>query len=241
MSFIGTVEDWRDLVTAQAGDVPVEYLLAWILRESNGSPCSWVTKTQEAGIFQLMPPDNIAQGGTTLAAMHPVPPCTAGVQTSKWFSDLTDAQANEQVRAGIQYVNYARSRVHQLLVQYGGQDWDENQDFWTMVKMYHNLPGVIPPGLTAAQSALGAPVQTWADFRQYAGSYNKWLNYAEWIGAYAANGPTIQQQVASEIDDLTDPVSTPPPPPPSLWMLGLVAGLGALFGAWFSIKRRRKV
>src|SRR5271163_997129 len=155
MTFNATTEAWRPTVQAYAGDLPIEFLMAWIYRESNGSPCSW-TKYQEAGIFQLMPPDNVTQGGTTLALIHPVPPCAAGAQTSIWFNDLSPDQANEQVRSGVQYVNYARTRAHQFLTANGGQDWDESTtDFWTLVKYYHNLPGTIAAGLAAAAVDLG--------------------------------------------------------------------------------------
>lgn len=227
-------DDWVPLLMAQAGDIPLDYLRAWILRESNGSPCSYTGKA-EAGIFQLMPPDNVAQGGTTLDLIHPSPPCTPGIQTTKWFADLTPDQQNEQVRSGIQYVNFARARVHQLLVQYGGADWDEGQDFWTMVKMYHNLPGVIPAGLAAAQQALGRSPQTWAEFRQYAGAYGKWLDYAEWIGSYAGGGPDLILDLTNIWNDATDPVSTPPPTPLSGKEI-ILAGIFAV-GAFFAARR----
>jgi hypothetical protein len=152
-TFNASVEQWRADVAAQMGSLPINFLLMWIQVESNGNPCSW-TSLQEAGIFQLMPPDNIAQGGTTMAAQHPIPPCAAGVQTTAYRSSLSDDQAYEQVRGGIQYVNYCRKNAESQLALAGylGQPgWtDSDWSYWGMVKMWHQGGGSLLGGITGA-------------------------------------------------------------------------------------------
>lgn len=186
--FSPSVEAWRALVSAYAGGIPVNFLLAWIQIESCGNPCSYTTYA-EAGIFQLMYPDNIMQAGTTLAAIHPVPPCVAGTQNTAYFTSLSSDQQDEQVRSGLQFVNYCRTQVHSKLVQYG-QDWGEDTpDFWMMCKLWHALPGIIGPGLQSATDALGYAPTNWAEFLQgSAAQYTGPIANAQWTGSFGIGG-----------------------------------------------------
>src|SRR5579859_694666 len=158
--FNASVEAWRDDVTAQAGTKPIDFLLAWMQVESNGNPCSW-TKYQEAGVYQLMAGDNITVANTTIAQQHPVPPCVAGSETVAYRSSLTDDQAKEQIRAGMQYIDYCISRVDYFLNLYGyaGQPgWtDSDWSYWCLVKQYHALPSVIHGLLTNGMQGGGVP------------------------------------------------------------------------------------
>jgi len=186
--FSSSTEMWRPLVSAQSGGIPVNFLLAWIQIESCGNPCSW-TSSSEAGIFQLMPPDNIAQGGTSVAAIHPVPPCVSGAQNTAYYTSLSSDQQYEQVRSGIQFVNYCRTQAHQALSN-AGQDWGEDApDFWMMVKLWHALPGIIAPGLASAASTLGYPPNNWSDFLQgSAAQYSTPIANAQWTGSFGIGG-----------------------------------------------------
>lgn len=186
MSFSSRVEDWRPLVTSMAGDLPVEFLMAWIQRESDGSPCSYPRDkygnlTGESGIWQLMPPDNIAQAGTTLALQHPTPPCTpntANSPSNASLASLTADQANEQVRAGIQYVNYCVSTVQAALTSVNADPaaWDPSgQDFWRLVKLVHAAPALVTHGLQLATNQNGQPPQSWDDFTTTAIGNNCWI------------------------------------------------------------------
>jgi hypothetical protein len=56
--------------------------------------------------------------------------------------DLTLQEARIQVASGIAYVRICRERARAQLKQ-GGVSWDETgSDFWSLVKMQHNLPSV---------------------------------------------------------------------------------------------------
>ena len=193
--FNASVEQWRADVENQAGTLPVNFLLMWIQVESNGNPCSW-TSLQEAGIFQLMPPDNIAQGGTTMAAQHPIPPCAAGTQTTAYRTSLSDDQAYEQVRGGIQYVNYCRKQADaQLaLAGYAGQPgWtDSDWSYWAMVKMWHVLPGRIPSMLQAGIAGNGGIPADWDAMAQYVTNVPaNWLDNARKVGIYGQGGGSV--------------------------------------------------
>ncbi len=178
-TFPAEVEAWRSLLSQYAGDISVPYLLAWITRESAGNPCSY-TSAAESGIFQLMPPDNIAQAGTSLEALR------AGcIGTTQQLSrELTDAERYEQVRSGLQYINVMRQIAHQKLGA-AGVDWPESSpDFWRFVKLQHAYPGPSGPWLANATAALGHPPRSWAEYRSTISGYASVLDNAEWVGGY---------------------------------------------------------
>ena len=56
--------------------------------------------------------------------------------------DLTADEAKIQVTSGIAYVKSCRDRARNQLQQQG-LTWDEaGSDFWSLVKMQHNLPSI---------------------------------------------------------------------------------------------------
>jgi hypothetical protein len=182
--FPAAVEQWRSLVSDNAGDIPVDFLLAWIQRESGGNPCSYTTM-RESGIFQLMPPDNTNQGGTTEAALRAA--CSGSSQSAA--RQLTSDELDEQVKSGIRYVNYVRGVAHKKL-DAAGVTWDEaNPDFWRIVKLQHAYPGPTAGWLATATAQLGRPPASWAEMRAAnPGARADVLNNAEWVGGFGAGG-----------------------------------------------------
>ena len=165
---------WTPLLQKHAGSIPIPFLYAWLKKESDGNPCSYTT-LRESGIFQLMPPGNTSQGGTSEAALRAA--CTGSTQQAS--RQLTAEEAEEQVRSGIQYLNYARSYARQYV------NWPEsNPDFWRLVKMVHVAPARVK------QYAPGA--SSWAEFRARAAAGGNtpahWLDNAEWVGSYGVTG-----------------------------------------------------
>ncbi len=184
--FSAAVEAWRPLVTKNAGDLPVNFLMAWISRESGGDPCSYTT-LRESGIFQLMPPDNTNIGGTTEAALRAA--CSGGSHSQT--RPLTEEESNLQVQSGVKYVNYARAVAHKLL-DAAGVTWDETTgDFWSVVKLVFNYPGYIPGWLANATQQLGHPPTSWNEFVSTISGYVDILNNAGWVGAYGAGGGSL--------------------------------------------------
>ncbi len=186
VTFDAATEKWRDLVTRYAGDLPINFLLAWIQYESSGNPCDY-TYLHESGIFQLMPPDNTNIGGTSEAALRAA--CSGS--SNQATRPLTDDERKEQVVSGIKYVNWARGVAHSKL-DAAGVTWDESTpDFWMMVKQVFNLPGPIAGWLSNATAQLGHPPATWGEMRSTITESSRdadVLNNAEWVGAFGGGG-----------------------------------------------------
>ena len=178
------VEIWRNLLADAAPDLPTDFLLAWINKESAGNMCSF-TSYHEAGIFQLMPPDNTRDGGTTEEALRAA--CNPGVQT--FARDPTADEKMVQITSGVRYVRHVRDVARKRLAAVGANWSESSADFWSMVKLVHTLPSLLN-GLEIAKKALGRAPANWAEFVQN-GAQNlngasKWLPFAAGIGAYGA-------------------------------------------------------
>ena len=153
------VESWRPLITEMAGDIPVEVLLRWIKHESEGNPCSTGAPAKtgggsiENGIFQLYSPDD--DHLATPAQLH-----GSFCSGQTCIRDLTLDEARIQVASGIAYVRSCRERARAQLKQ-AGVTWDENgKDFWSLVKMQHNLPSVPKQYIPQLRPS------SWSDFKQ---------------------------------------------------------------------------
>jgi hypothetical protein len=238
MAFGTSVEDWRPLVSAQAGNLntsagdQTEFLLAWTSKESNGYPCD-TTSLGEVGIAQLEPPDNLVQAGTTVDAQHPVPPCTAGKTTYPRYADLTSDQANAQVSALVAFTNYCIDTVRTDLAAVGAT-WDETQaDFWKLVKGVHVSPVMVRSGLAKAASDLGRPPATWDEFfASNTGHYPaNWLSNAASVGAYGGGNPS-----PSIVDYYNVNIDTNGAIPPMSGKEIVLAGIFAI-GAFFAAQR----
>jgi hypothetical protein len=181
------VESWRPLVTEMAGDIPVEVLLRWIKRESEGNPCATGAPAKsgggsiENGIFQLYSPDD--DRFATPAQLH-----GAFCSGQTCIRDLTLEEARIQVASGIAQVNSLRNlaRAH---LKGAGVVWEEGgSDFWSLVKMEHNVPVACRDYLKTLRPA------SWSEFKagvlknppkEYSGKIDGILSLAEDIGAGA--------------------------------------------------------
>lgn len=173
--FHPSVELWRPALGDARGDIPLEFLLAFIQRESNGNPCSF-TKYREAGIFQLMPGDNQNVAGTNEAALRAG--CTGDTQSPSMMWSVPQATRDAQVVSGIQYVQWARGEVHKY-----SQIPETSPDFWRLVKMIHVAPAIV--------HRFGPAAPDWDTFRAAAlvgGTPASWLDNAEWVGGYGVGG-----------------------------------------------------
>jgi hypothetical protein len=152
--FRSSVEAWRPLVTQYANGKPIEFLLAWLDRESGGYPCDY-TYLGEAGIGQL-DPNNMASVGTNVDEQHPTGPCPSislgcvkggpcpASSHAIGYNDLTDQQRIWQVVPWLDYVDQQIDRARTDLAQYGYTWSEESTSFWSMVKWGHIAPAYIP-------------------------------------------------------------------------------------------------
>jgi hypothetical protein len=170
-----------------AGDIPVEVLLRWIKRESGGNPCATGAPAKtgggsiENGIFQLYSPD--ADPLATPAQLH-----GSFCSGQTCIRDLTLEEARIQVASGIALVTSLRNlaRAH---LKGAGVVWQEGgSDFWSLVKMEHNVPVVCRDYLKTLRPT------SWSEFKagvlknpptQYSGKIDGILSLAEDIGAGA--------------------------------------------------------
>lgn len=141
--FDSTVERWRPRVAAAAGSIPVNFLLAWMQRESDGK-LSELSKLGERGLFQIHP-DEISLLGISQAT----------------FESLTtdpDAAVASGIRAATVYGKYAKNLLH----AFGVDGWVDT-DYWKLVKLHHNAfsaPQILFGGF--ASTFASSPFSWWA-------------------------------------------------------------------------------
>jgi hypothetical protein len=142
-------------------------LLRWIKHESGGNPCATGKIVNgasiENGLFQLYSPDD--DHIATPAQLH-----GSFCSGQTCLRDLTLQEARIQAASGIAYVRICRERARAQLKQ-AGVTWDETgSDFWSLVKMQHNLPSVPKQYIPKLQPS------SWSDFKQ--GVLKEQPNYA---------------------------------------------------------------
>jgi hypothetical protein len=170
-------EFWRSLLTQFAGDVPVNFLVDWIDHESGGNPCSrgfctdaigkavacddaTATFNREAGIFQTDHPGDDRFGATSL---HLRVNCVGRTQTQT--RQLTAAEQQLQVVAGIRYVQAERKVARRALATVGAHWPETSADFWMLVKSRHGLKTIATELLPVVARALGRAPVSWTEFR----------------------------------------------------------------------------
>lgn len=162
--FPALVERWRNEVAKRAKDLPVPAILEWIRIESGGDMCA-VGLPNEAGIFQLMFPDD-ARYGATLEGLRAL--CRQSKQRNPSdISWMSESDLDMQVGAGIRKVQAARDDVRRIFAQHH-ITWPENSfDFGSAVKQIHAAPAVISELLPKLVRQGGAPT-SWKEMRQRA-------------------------------------------------------------------------
>lgn len=197
--FRSSVEAWRPLVTSLSNGKPVEFLLAWLDKESGGYPCDY-TYLGEAGIGQL-DSSNMASVGTNASEQHPTGPCPSialgcvykgacpASSHAVGYGDLTDDQRTLQAVPWLAYVDLQIERARTNLAQYG-YSWPENTtSFWSLVKMGHVAPARIPVML--AQGLVcnaGTPPADWDSLiacGPFPNTPQNWIDNATTVGNYA--------------------------------------------------------
>lgn len=155
MAWATSVEKWRPLVAKHNNNLPIEFLLAWIAKESGGNPASLGAIT-EVGIFQIDMQDGPRYGGT-LESLHRN---FAAPSSQTLLRPLTDAEKVLQVTTGVAMVADYRDRSRARLAEVYA-NWPEgSSDFWSLVKWHHNLPAYTKPLLRDYVAANGAPPGT---------------------------------------------------------------------------------
>jgi len=187
VTFPAAVEFWRPYILKNVG-MPaggVDFWLAWIAKESGGNACSY-TQYRESGLFQLMPPDNTAQGGTTEAALRPA--CSGQTRTRAF----TEAEVREQMVSFQRYLSYIMTKARAKAAA-GGLRWSEGSpDFGRLVKWEHVAPGKTSAWIAAASLGLGGrPPANWDELARFSSAVaipGNWVANATEVGGYWRGG-----------------------------------------------------
>lgn len=158
MPFPPQVEQWRPLLKRFGGDLPIDFMLAWLAKESGGSPCATGIPGVEAGIFQTFHPAD-DRFGATFSQLRAA--CSGG----QLARPLTADEAALHAKVG---VNFIRNKVATARAHFaaGGMRPSESSiDFWNGVKQEHALPCVMGE-IPRVAARLGRPPRSWAEFRE---------------------------------------------------------------------------
>jgi hypothetical protein len=181
--FPASVERWRSLVTKYGAGIPINFLLAWIEKESGGNPCSWTT-LRESGLFQLMFGDNLRDGGVTEEQLRAA--CVPNTQQKS--RPLTAAEAEIQVSSGIRYVRAMMAAADRKLAATGVSWSRSSPSYWAFTKLQHGYPSPSQGWLTAATTKLGHPPRDWNEFLSTMTGYQSVLANATWVGIRSGVG-----------------------------------------------------
>jgi hypothetical protein len=159
LPFKSSAEQWRSYFEAIAPDIPQDFLIAWLDKESGGNPCSTGIPGVEAGIFQTYHPAD-DRFGATFAQLRQG--CTG-----QMITDMSAIDYNLQAMSGINFVRGKIAAAQQHLA-YAGVNWPMNSsDFWKAVKQEHALPCVMGEILPQVTAQFGPPPD-FATFREQA-------------------------------------------------------------------------
>jgi hypothetical protein len=218
VAFRDPVEFWRPYADAFNGDVPTDFTLDWIDKESGGNRCNFTSSAgfPEVGILQL-DPGNMAMAGTDQETLRAG--CTGQFDASGTPDDL-----NRAMSTGIDYIKALKNLTH------GKVDWPENStDFWSLVRLQHAAGiGATDQSLAIAKNNLGRAPANWDEFIANGccppGRFSHWADVAAENGSWAAG---FQPSVLATFSS-----------PKWLTWLGLAA---TLLGAWWFERRSHRL
>lgn len=158
MPFPAQVEQWRSLLSRFGSDLPIDFQLAWLLKESGGNACALGIPNVEAGIFQTFHPAD-DRFGATFGQLR------AACSGSKLVRPLTPDEAALQAKAGTNFIRGKRDTARAHFAAAGIRFPESSTDFWTGVKQEHALPCVMAdlPRITAF---LGHPPRSWDEIHR---------------------------------------------------------------------------
>lgn len=180
------MRQWEPLAgpPSEARGIPPRYTLRWIEMESAGNPCAIGNPTEqgpdgyprEMGLAQSYNPDDLNAARVKSEAMRAY--CVPGSdhlvnyrgRMVRGFSGelrrhLTPEEMQQAIEVAVATIATASDAASRIMQQAGAQ-WSE-RDYWTFVKLRHNMPG-LAKGLIAVARGLGRAPASWAEFREHA-------------------------------------------------------------------------
>jgi hypothetical protein len=157
MPFPPQVEQWRGLLRRLGPELPIDFMLAWLFKESGGNPCATGIPGVEAGIFQTFHPSD-DRFGATFSQLRAA--CSGGSLTRP----LTADEAELQARVGVNFLRGKIAAARGHFAAGGMRPSTSSADFWIGVKQEHALPCVMGE-IPRVAARLGRPPRSWDEFR----------------------------------------------------------------------------
>lgn len=162
MSFGPAVEAWRDLVTELAGEVPVEFVLAWMAPESAGNICARGaysgSHVKEAGLAQTyFETASTRVHGVTSGELRAM---CAGI-SQQLARPPTDDERRMHAQLAVDTIADHRAIADDRLAA-AGVSWGE-VDCWRLTKLAFALPCI--PKYLPHLAQQGEDVGSWEAFR----------------------------------------------------------------------------
>lgn len=160
------VEDLRPKVErlALASGIPVDFLLAWISHESDGSVRSLDRSQNARGFFQITGP-HVSGGSAVHLNQTEAGQIGLGLADTGTGPDDTTARLSTDVdfslQAGVKLVQFYRRSANRIGVEQG-LAWSEG-DMWRLTKMGHNGVGFERQVIQAAKATLGRAPTSWEE------------------------------------------------------------------------------
>lgn len=145
--FEPSVERWRSTVRTYSRGLPVDFLLAWMKKESSGRP-GVVSKLGERGMYQIHP-----QGERQLLALN----------DTDWDRLLSDATFD--ISQGTKLAALYRARATKLLAK-NGAVWG-GKSLYKMTKLQHGAPLVASEILKAFVTTYHRAPSNWTEFETF--------------------------------------------------------------------------
>jgi len=181
-----SVDQWAPALRepCAARGIPELYALRWIAMESGGNPCAIGNPAEagpdgqprEVGLAQSYNPDDLAAAGISAGEVRAY--CVRGRNNTvtykghvvQGFSDrmtreLTEAELAQQAQLAAATIARAMDGAARKM-RAAGASWPE-RDWWALVKLQHNLPG-LASGVAVVARALGRAPASWREFRDHA-------------------------------------------------------------------------
>jgi hypothetical protein len=149
---------------ALASGIPIDFLLAWISHESDGSVRSLDRSQNARGFFQITGPH---VSGSTAVHLNQTEAGQIGLglaDTGTGPDDTTarlSTDADFSLQAGVKLVQFYRRTANRIGVEQG-LAWSEG-DMWRLTKMGHNGVGFERQVIQTAKAALGRAPTSWEE------------------------------------------------------------------------------
>lgn len=173
------VASFRRIVKQLAPEIPTDFLLAWIMKESNGKINVRSKSLDERSFFQV----------------HPAEYTAAGITKAEFDTLITTKDVPTAMKIGLKMVRHKIVMAQKLLSDYG-VTWG-GVDFWRLVKSQHGAPGLVKAYFKKYQEMYGRSPASWDEMKRVVGEFKP---------KYVAMGQKITKNAEETAAGVIDPL-----------------------------------